>query len=72
MNTTNKPTVHYNINGIKHIVVGQQATVNALDHYKDWIYSNQMIYTSIVLDYDESTGIFETKNSIYVPMELED
>lgn len=66
-----KPTVHYNIDGVVHIVVGQQATVNAIDHYKWSIYSNQMIATSVVLCYDESTGIFETKNSIYVPMKLD-
>lgn len=66
-----KPLVHYNINGVVDIVVGQQATVNVIDHYKEWLYCGQRVYTSVVLCYDESTGVFETKNSIYVPMELD-
>lgn len=65
-----KPTVHYNIDGVKHIVVGQRATVNVIDHYSEWLYSGQMVSTSTVLSYDEKTSIFETKNSIYVPMKL--
>ena len=66
-----KPTVHYNVDGVKHIIVGQGATVNVLDHYSEWLCSGQMVLTSIVLSYDGNTGIFETKNSIYVPMKLE-
>lgn len=66
----NKPVVHYDIDGVVHIVIGVGATVNVLNHPR--FNYNQMVWTSAVLSYDENTGVFETSNSIYVPASLED
>lgn len=67
----NKPTVHYDADGIAEIAVGERATVNVIDHYNEWLYHGQMVFTSTVLNYDTETGVFETKNSVYVPMKLD-
>lgn len=68
METKDKPTIHYDIDGVVHIVIGVGATVNVLDH--PGFNYGQMVWTSEVLNYDENTGIFETKNTIYEPMTI--
>lgn len=57
------------------IAVGQSATVVPVDHTNPLrgeddprrVVNGQVAYTSAVQSYDETTGIFETRNSIYVP-----
>ena len=66
----NKPTVHYNVEGVVYIVIGQRATVNVIDHPR--FYCGEMVFTSDVIDYDEGSGVFETLNTIYVPMKTND
>lgn len=65
-----KRTVHYNKDEFVLIEVGKQVEVYAVDHYnKSYIFPHQRVITSTVLCYNEDTGVFETLNSIYVPID---
>ena len=49
-------------------IVGQSATVYPVDHPDmERVTNGQMAYTSSVVSYDETTGQFETQNTLYVP-----
>lgn len=62
-----KKTVHYSPVE-SHIVVGQSAFVYPIDHPNSELVSNtELAITTTVLNYDSSTGVFETRNTIYVP-----
>lgn len=50
------------------IVVGRGASVFPVDHPDSENVSNEhMAWTSTVVSYDETTEIFETLNTVYVP-----
>lgn len=64
----NKRVVHYR--DPWHIVVGKRAEVTPVDHPDLVSVVNDMpARTSVVLDYDPITGVFETENSIYKPVD---
>ena len=63
-----KPTVHYDKSKGTKIVVGKSATVWPTDHTSELVSNTKFISTSTVLKYTKSTGVFETRNSIYVPI----
>lgn len=67
--TEDKPTVEYAaIDSLKYIAVGERASVIAFDHYR---LGTQRVSTSTVLNVDKRTGVFETRNTIYVPVQPE-
>jgi hypothetical protein len=59
-----KPEVEYDTSRSAHIKVGQAADVYALNHPTC---GSGQVFTSIVLKYDDTTGVFETLNTRYVP-----
>jgi hypothetical protein len=63
-----KPTVNYQ--NPSFIEVGMRAYVYAIEHPGNAIMNSgtKEINTSTVLSYDKSTGIFETRNTIYKPI----
>jgi hypothetical protein len=63
-----KKIVHYNPEETVRIAVGGSAVIFPIDHPDSGYVSNTMLaVTSTVLWYDESTGEFETLNTIYKP-----
>ena len=60
-----KPIVKYRAILPGFIVVGHSATVTAINHPSPLIFPGAMVHTSEVLSYDEATGNFETKNTLY-------
>lgn len=61
--------VHYLSNRPKHIVPGQRAIVEPVDHPDHERVSNEgPVITSVVLTYDTMTGVFVTQNTVYVPI----
>lgn len=66
-----KPVVHY-IDPL-YIEVGQRATVTPVNHTNplpnQFVINGQIAHTSRVLAYDQTTGVFETLNTIYKPAE---
>jgi hypothetical protein len=65
-----KPIVHYDRDASMKstIRVGNSAIVRPLDHTSEWVSNTQLIATSSVVKNNNKTGIFETLNSIYVPI----
>jgi len=61
-----KPVVHYDKTRPVYIKLGSLASVYALDHPR---LGEQDVYTSTVIRYDEATGVFETRNTVYFPKE---
>lgn len=59
-----KPVVHYKDG--TYIVEGQRAEVVPVDH-PDFRLNGTVCWTSRVVKYDQATGNFETKNTIYRP-----
>lgn len=59
---TNKPIVYYRQHPSEFIVVGQLATVLALDHPQC---GTAIIFTTLVTKYDVATGEFETLDIVY-------
>lgn len=48
-------------------VVGTSAYVVPVDHPSIWVTNGKVATTSPIVEYDETTGIFETLNTVYVP-----
>lgn len=66
----NKPIVHYkrSSDNYHYIKVGQSALVVPVDHPSPNVSNEDIVHTSTVISYDEQTGEFETKNTIYKPI----
>lgn len=65
-----KPIVRYTPSKDDFIEVGRGAFVYPADHWDNMNVSNhQIAHTSTVLQYTKDTGEFETKNSVYVPID---
>lgn len=62
-----KPIVHYS-SLIGDIEINYSATVTVVDHPAKYLNEEPFIYTSYVVNYDEETGEFETRNTIYKPV----
>lgn len=62
-----KPVVHYSPTIIP-IVVGQSAAVVVKDHPAGYLNHAAWVDTSTVIAYDEVSGEFETRNTLYVPV----
>lgn len=69
-NLAAKPTVRYRDLGVP-ISVGRSAIVQPVDHpnhLEGHLVSNaKPVKTSAVISYDEKTGVFETRNTVYSP-----
>jgi len=66
---TGKKIVHYTAAHFQGDPVGKSVYLQSLDH-PDFRLNVQMVYglhTSRVVSYDETTGIIETLNTVYVP-----
>lgn len=64
-----KPLVHYKRDEHNKIKKGQYAIVQPTDHPSVIVSNTRMVLTSIVKSYDKETGIFETENTIYHPVD---
>lgn len=65
---TNKPVVHYsNVRFVTKNDVPCFAFVQTIDHPNLENGPETLAKTSEIVNYDETTGIFETKNTVYVP-----
>lgn len=63
-----KPIVHYRLSGISvPIVVGKGAFIFPVNH--PHCSNTTIAHTSEVINYDPETGIFETRNTIYKPLQ---
>ena len=64
---TQKPVVEYTASELNFIKVGFGAHVVALNHPGNENYNGGegAVYTSTVISYDEDSGTFETRNTIY-------
>lgn len=60
-----KPVVMYRPISLGLIKVGQRATVVAIDHPSHLIRPFEVVHTSLVLEYDEDSGDFVTRNTFY-------
>jgi hypothetical protein len=60
-----KPVVKYQPLSVAKIEVGLPAVVIAEDHYSHLIFPGEVVRTSTVLQYDEESGDFETRNTFY-------
>lgn len=47
--------------------IGGRAYVVPVDHTSPYVTNGKTAITSRIVDYDETTGIFETLNTIYIP-----
>lgn len=68
-----KPVVHYHHKLPRNYIhVGDRASIRiAEDHYAGCgMVGGESVSTSTVLAYDEATGVFETRNTIYKPKEI--
>lgn len=61
-----KPTVHYK--EVSAIVIGESTYVFPVDHPSSYVSNTTYTRTSKVVAHDPETGRFETKNTIYVPL----
>jgi hypothetical protein len=62
-----KKTVRYDRKKGAIIKTGQHAFVFPVDHDSVYVTNTKVAMTSLVVKYDETTGEFETQNSLYVP-----
>lgn len=69
-NKSDKPVEYYS--DTNHIEVGYRASVKVPKHRYHTIPSNCWVNTSPVLSYDKETGVFETLNTIYKPVDTEE
>ena len=70
--TTNKPTVHYKGKAQKFMLSAYLLPVDHPNHLVGHSVSNtEYVTTSKVLNWNEETGVIETKNTIYVPLSEE-
>lgn len=63
-----KNDVEYNPYKGYRIVVGESAYVYPLNHPSPTVTNSTVVATSPVVSYNASTGVFETKNTIYTPI----
>lgn len=64
-----KPVVHYKVYPYNpFIVVGERAAVITVDHPASYLNEAPYVSTSRVESYDKLTGVFETLNTLYVPV----
>lgn len=61
----NKPVVHYEIAHNNHIIVGESAIIQPIDHPSGYVTNTTWASTSEVLKYSEEDHIFETLNTMY-------
>jgi len=50
------------------IQVGNSAWINPIDHPSEYVSNKSLARTSKVISFDEKTGVFETQNTVYVPL----
>lgn len=65
-----KPIVHYTPTVFDSIIRGSYAYVQPTDHTSPFISNTRAVITSRVIRI-EKNGVFETMNSIYVPVGVE-
>lgn len=65
-----KPVVHYYKGSNTKIVVGDRVTLWPVDHTGPYVSNEQYALTSRVVEVFEN-GVFETLNSRYVPLEVQ-
>jgi hypothetical protein len=66
---TNKPTVHYRGQALAYYL---SANLCPIDHPdQENVPSGRRACTSRVLSWDKATGRIETRNTVYIPEELE-
>lgn len=65
----NKPVVHYDPSKTFMIEVGVSGFICPVDHPSELVSNTKIVRTSIVKKHDKSTGVFETENTIYRPIE---
>jgi hypothetical protein len=64
-----KPVTHYLRDDFADdIEVGEYASVFAVDHYR---LGQTLVQTTRVVNYDRETGVFETRNTIYKPLDIQ-
>jgi hypothetical protein len=68
--TYQKPVVHYKPTELP-ILVGNRAIVITVDHPASYLNDAPYVYTSMVVEYDAESGVFETLNTKYVPFKEE-
>lgn len=61
--STLKQAVHYDVDQSKYILVGDSASVVALDHPRLGV---GVVYTTSVLKHNKFSGFFETRNTVYM------
>lgn len=64
-----KNVVHYRPMPADFIEVGKHAFVRPLDHPSDLVSNTKEVVTSEVVFYDPESQIFETRNTIYIPVD---
>ena len=62
-----KPTVQYDPTLFHSILLGNSALVYPLDHTSPYVSNTKLVKTSKVVFYNETTGEFETLNTLYKP-----
>jgi hypothetical protein len=65
-----KPIVHYTPTAFDSIVYGFYAYVEPVDHTSPYVSNTRAVTTSRVIRV-ENNGVFETMNSIYIPVGIE-
>jgi len=67
-----KKVVHYDAESGVHHLANNTAMLKHIDHPdSDRVSNDSFVMTSKVLNWDEDSGIIETLNTIYIPMETE-
>ena len=64
-----KPFVNYKPTATQFIRVGESACVFPINHESNLVSNTTLIATSEVINYDKETGRFETRNTVYIPVE---
>lgn len=68
--TTNKervkPVVHYTARW-NDFEIGKSVTITTVDHPAAYLNDFPVVYTSAIVAFDEETGEFETRNTLYKP-----
>lgn len=63
-----KPVVYYNKDKASFVSIGKSAMVYPLNHSSNRVSNRSVCMTSDVVSHNENTGLFETLNSVYVPI----
>lgn len=64
-----KNVVHYRPMPADFIAVGKNAFVRPLDHPSELVSNTKEVVTSEVVFYDPESQVFETQNTIYIPVD---